>query len=165
MKNDLHDDYDVLRPLADKGNVRAQYNLGVKYYHGRGVGQNYAEAAKWWRQAAEHGLVEAQYDLGLLCYHGQGVREDKVAAAKWWLLAADQGYVDAQFNIGGMYETGQGIAKDPVLAYFWLSLAARPEDKGAAETLNVLATKLQSEQLAEAKRLIAGWKPRQNTSE
>ncbi len=41
------------RPLAKQGNAKAQNNLGVMYYNGQGVPQDYAEAVKWWRKAAE----------------------------------------------------------------------------------------------------------------
>ena len=33
-----------------------QYQLGIKYYNGDGVFQDYTEAAKWYRLAAEQGL-------------------------------------------------------------------------------------------------------------
>jgi TPR repeat protein len=39
----------LIRPLADKGNADAQYNLGVLYEKGQGVPQDYAEAMKWYR--------------------------------------------------------------------------------------------------------------------
>ncbi len=45
-------------PLADQGIVGAQFNLGLMYYTGQGVPQNYAEAAKWYRRAANRGLAE-----------------------------------------------------------------------------------------------------------
>ena len=32
------------RPLAEQGDAQAQYNLGLMYYHGTGVSQDYAEA-------------------------------------------------------------------------------------------------------------------------
>ncbi|MCX8201638.1 MAG: SEL1-like repeat protein [Candidatus Caldarchaeum sp.] len=35
----------------------AQYNLGIMYAMGRGVLQNDAQAALWWRKAAEQGLA------------------------------------------------------------------------------------------------------------
>ena len=38
-----------LRPLAEQGNVVAQYLFGVMYASGRGVPQSFAEAAKWYR--------------------------------------------------------------------------------------------------------------------
>lgn len=48
---------------AMQGNSRAQYNLGVMYKYGKGVEQNAAEAAKWYRLAAEQDYTSAQYVL------------------------------------------------------------------------------------------------------
>jgi TPR repeat protein len=55
------------RKAAEKGNAKAQYNLGWCYANGQGVPQNYTEAVKWWRKAAEQGDASAQYNLGV-CY-------------------------------------------------------------------------------------------------
>ena len=46
--------------LAEQGVAEAQYNLGMMYYTGSGVHQDYAEALRWFRQAAEQGHAEAQ---------------------------------------------------------------------------------------------------------
>ena len=43
----------LFRPLADQGDAPAQNALGVMYQNGRGVPQDYAETAKWYRKAAE----------------------------------------------------------------------------------------------------------------
>ncbi len=48
--------YQELRPLAERGNARAQNSLGLMYRYGRGVRQDYGEAAKWYRKAAERGM-------------------------------------------------------------------------------------------------------------
>src|SRR5687768_10835564 len=37
----------LMVPLADAGDVRAQYNLGTMYNNALGVRQDYKEAAKW----------------------------------------------------------------------------------------------------------------------
>ena len=39
----------ILRPLAAQGNAEAQNNIGVLYYKGLGVTQDYQEALKWYR--------------------------------------------------------------------------------------------------------------------
>ena len=54
------------RLAADQGDASAQYNLGVMYHFGKGVPQNYAEAAKWYRLAADQGNANAQHSLGLM---------------------------------------------------------------------------------------------------
>ena len=45
----------LLRPLAEQGIADAQYNLGVMYYNGWGVPQDYSAAVSWYRKAAEQG--------------------------------------------------------------------------------------------------------------
>ena len=46
------------QPLAEQGDAVAQHNLGVLYRNGQGVPQDYAEALKWYRQAAEQYLQD-----------------------------------------------------------------------------------------------------------
>ncbi len=73
-----------------------QYNLGIMYDNGRGVPQDYVEAAKWYRKAAEQGYVDAQYNLGTMYGQGKGVSRDFVQAQLWFTLAGSQGNVTAQ---------------------------------------------------------------------
>ena len=61
------------RPLADQGDVKAQFNLGVMYQLGQGVPQDYAEAAKWYRLAADQGFAPAKFNLASMYIKGQGV--------------------------------------------------------------------------------------------
>lgn len=73
------------RPLADHGNVDAQFSLGVMYRFGQGVPMDYAEAMKWFRLAAEQGHAPAQSFLGDMYYHfGRGVEQDYTEAVKWY---------------------------------------------------------------------------------
>ena len=55
---------------------------------GREVGQDFAEAAKWYAKAADLGYPFAQFKLGQLYRDGQGVAQDYVQAEKWLSLAA-----------------------------------------------------------------------------
>ncbi len=55
------------------------------YAKGRGVDQDYAEAAKLFRQAAERVSAPAERALGMLYFRGQGVPWNLFQAAKWWL--------------------------------------------------------------------------------
>ena len=43
------------KALAEKGDHVAQYNMGVRYYHGLGVAKDFVQAVSWWRKAAEQG--------------------------------------------------------------------------------------------------------------
>lgn len=77
----------ILVPLAERGNPEAQAYLGFMFETGRGVPQNYTEAAYWYRRSAEQGFSGAQYSLGLLYDRGFGVPRDIVEASKWLNLA------------------------------------------------------------------------------
>src|SRR3954468_6673018 len=74
-------------PLAEQGDPAAQTYLGFMFETGRGLPQNYTEAAIWYRRAAEQGDSLAQYSLGLLYDRGHGVPQDIVEASKWLNLS------------------------------------------------------------------------------
>jgi uncharacterized protein len=78
----------IFLPLGLAGDARAQSYLGYMYSTGRGVPQNYAAAAYWYRRAADQGETTAQYMLGLLYDKGQGVAQNYIEAHKWLNLAA-----------------------------------------------------------------------------
>ena len=71
------------RPLAERGDATAQFNLGIMYDTGLGVPQDYAEAARWYRKAADQGNATAQFNLGFMYSNGRGVPQDYAKAVKW----------------------------------------------------------------------------------
>jgi TPR repeat protein len=80
----------LLLPLAEHGNARAQTYVGYMYANGRGLPQDYIAAARWYRHASEQGVAVAQFALGLMYDKGQGVPQDYVLAYKWLNLATAQ---------------------------------------------------------------------------
>jgi uncharacterized protein len=89
LKRDTYQTADTaLQRSAEQGTARAQAVLCFDYLYGRGVPQNYREAAYWCRRAADQGNSEGQYLLGLMYNKGQGVPEDFFQAYKWLDLAA-----------------------------------------------------------------------------
>src|SRR5579859_5772774 len=79
------------QPLADRGSEAAEFNLGLLYYDGTGVPQNYSEAAQWFEKAADQGYVKAQYNLGEMYAVGKGVKRDYVQSYKWLSICAASG--------------------------------------------------------------------------
>ena len=63
-----------LHSAGRAGRPAAQTYLGFMFETGRGVPQNYTEAAMWYRRAAEQGDSLAQYSLGLLYDRGRACR-------------------------------------------------------------------------------------------
>ena len=78
------------------GHAKAQYNLGMLYYSGEGVGRDLKEAAMWYRKSAGQGVPQAQYSLANCYYKGEGVQQDNKEAVRWYRAAADQGLEDAK---------------------------------------------------------------------
>lgn len=80
----------VILARAQRGDPRAEARLGLLYSTGRGLPQNFAEAAKWFYRAATHGNTDAQYELGMAYNKGQGVPRDYVLSYLWLDLSAAQ---------------------------------------------------------------------------
>ncbi len=141
------------RPLAQQGDARAQYNLGVIYSKGQGVPQDYAEALHWYRQAAEQGDASGQFGLGGMYLDGRGVPRDYAEAVRWYRQAAEQGDARAQINLSGMYLDGRGVPRDYVQAHMWISLAATQGHEDARTLRDLLSARMTPAQLADAQRL------------
>ena len=125
-----------LETLANKGNVKAQLNLGAIYYEGRrGVKKNPQEAFKWIEKAAKKGNAQAQDYLGVLYSRGDGVKQSYPDALIWHSLAAKQGYANAQFNLGITYHQGKGIKQNYKEALKWYKLAAEQNHTQAQTNL------------------------------
>ncbi len=114
----------LMRPLADAGNTRAQTYLGVMYDNGQGVPQDDAQAVTWYRKAADQGDARAQTNLGAAYETGRGVAQDLRRAADWYRKAADQHHVAAEYILGKMYSTGRGVPQDYGQAAEWFRKAA-----------------------------------------
>ena len=107
-----------LKANAEKGNAKAQYNLGICYHEGQGVAKDYVQAVNWFRKAAEQGFAAAQFALGSEYRKGEGVSKNIAETVKWFRKAAEQNSAEAQFNLGGCYVMGEGVKKPlPFHAY------------------------------------------------
>jgi TPR repeat protein len=148
------------RLAAEQGDAMAQYILGFAYDKGEGVPKDDAEAVKWYRRAAEQGLAMAQFSLGLMYANGEGVPKDDAEAAKWCRLAAEQGDAHAQYILSGMFARGDGVPTNNVSAYSWASLAAASGHEKAKTRRDFLSKQMTREQIAEAQRITAEFKPK-----
>ena len=93
------------------------------YAKGRGVPQDYAEAAKWFHKGAEKGSGSAQVKLGAAYVLGRGVPQDYVVAHMWFNLAAAQGEKFAAKARDGIAKkmTPADVSKAQRMAKEWLA--------------------------------------------
>ena len=110
----------IWRPLADKGDHDAAFNLGQAYRLGRGVPADSGEAKKWFERAARAGHLDAQVSLGLLLFD----IGDRATALLWLKRAADRGEPRAMLVTGTALFNGDGMKRDPILGYAYVSRAA-----------------------------------------
>ena len=150
----------AFRPLAEKGQLLAQYVVGLMYANGQGVPRDYAQAMKWHRKAADQGEAKAQFSVGLMYFKGLGTKRDYAEAFKWYRRAADQGDPTAQYNLGAMYAKGEAGTRDPVAAQMYYSLAAARGLKAAAAAKATLAKSMSTSQIAEAEKRARAWHPK-----
>jgi len=141
------------RPLAERGDARAQTLVGIMYENGRGVPQNDAQAVKWYQLAAEQGYAFARYNLGGMYKNGRGVPQDYTEAVRLYRLSAEQGHALAQTNLGVLYVSGFGVQQDSVLAHMWFNLGAANGNEFGAENRESIAREMTSQEIEKAQAL------------
>ena len=124
----------IWRPLAEKGDADAEFNLGQAYRLGRGVPTNLAAAKTWFERAADQGHIDAETTLGLLLFQSN----DQAEGLKWLKKAADQGEPRALLVYGTALVNGDGVTQDPVLGYAYVSRSAEQGLEPAKQTLDQL---------------------------
>ena len=125
------------QPLAEEGNMVAQFSLGMMYHEGYGVQKNEIEAANWFMKSAEQGFAPAQFNLGNAYKFGRGLQKNTEMAIDWWHKAAEQESSSAQFNLAIAYYYGDGVAKNEEEGMKWFRKAAannHPEARKKLET-------------------------------
>jgi cell division septation protein DedD len=120
QKGDTAQAVAIWRPLAEKGDADAAFNLGQAYRLGRGVNLDLAQAQTWLERAARKGHVDAQTTLGLLLFQNG----NQTAGMRWLNGAAEAGEPRALLMVGTALYNGDGITRDPVRAYAYVSRAA-----------------------------------------
>ena len=145
-----HADYSraaaIWRPLAEKGDADAAFNLGQAYRLGRGVPTNLAAAQTWFERAAAKGHVDAQATLGLMLFENG----DRAGGIRWLRKAAEKGEPRSLLVYGTALFNGDGVKQDPILGYAYVSRAAAQGLAPAQATLEQLNQILPVEQRKKA---------------
>ncbi len=109
--------FDELKAAAERGEVRAQFDLAERYFRGQGVTRDLGLAVLWYLKSARQGHAGAQYKMFVCLNHGAGIKADKTAAFGWLQKAVGQGHPRAYHSMGIIHEYGEhGQPKDPLAA-------------------------------------------------
>jgi len=149
----------IWRPLAEKGDADAAFNLGQAYRLGKGVVIDLAQAQNWLERAARKGHVDAQTTLGLLLFQNG----NRVSAMRWLSLAAEAGEARALLMVGTALYNGDGVPEDHVKAYAYVSRAAAqglpPAQATLADMDAVMPLDQRKKGVALAQEMVAAKKP------
>jgi len=139
------------RPLADRGDADAQYNLGQAYKLGRGVPLNMNLAEQWYERAARQGHSQAGANLGLILFQNGRRRE----AMPYIERAAADGDPRAQYVLGTALFNGDVVARDWPRAWAMMSRAAADGLPPAVQQLQAMNQHLSAEDRARGEQLAA----------
>ena len=156
-RGDYSPAFTLIEKLAEQGDAKAQYNLGLMYDKGDGTPQNYKAAIKWYTKSAEQGHAKAQNNLGAMYYEGEGTPQDYKAAIKWYTKSAEQGNAHAQYNLGVMYDNGFGTPQDYVMAYMHWNIAAANGHEDAKTNRDRVEDMMTPNQIEQAQQLTKEW--------
>jgi uncharacterized protein len=122
--------------------------------------KDYKTAMNIVKSPALNGDAEAQYLFGGMYSSGLGVPQNESEASKWLHMAANQGLAEAQHNMGHYYYNGVAVSQDFIQAHMWYNLAAAQGEDGAKKDRDLLTSMMTTQQIAEAQKLAASWKPK-----
>lgn len=144
-------------PLAQEGDMTAQFCIGRMYANGFGVMMDDAEALKWYGLAAGSGHAEAQFSLAVMHANGWGVPMNDEEAAKFYRLSAEQGFVQAISALAYVTYRGIGVEEDLAQGYMWYHVAAELGDFSAISNRDTLREQLSQEDVLNAEAEAAKW--------
>ena len=81
-----------MQTAIDQGYPNAMEEMGVWYWTGECVPQNFKEAVRLFKHGANMKHPPAQYALGRMYYEGEGVSQNYILAHSWFILGSINGY-------------------------------------------------------------------------
>lgn len=81
----------IMKEKADKGDAVAQNQMGVWYYVGKKVKQDYKVALDWWAKSAKQNNPDAIGNMAMCYQLGNGIKKDSVMAMTLYKSAIKKG--------------------------------------------------------------------------
>ncbi|MBN2506269.1 MAG: nitronate monooxygenase [Verrucomicrobia bacterium] len=160
----------ALHATAHQGDANAQFNLGLYYSSAGGETPDFAQAARWYRQAADQDHVLAQFNLGIMFARGHGMLADDAAAAAWLRRAAEGGDAGGQHYLGVRCHRASldplrlDAGESRIEAYKWLHLAAAQGYNGSLTACQRLTLTMSRAEVGEGNQRAAAFVARKPAS-
>ena len=90
------DDFVYDLSLATQGVSVSQYNTGVNYSIGRGIGKDIEKAVYWYQRASEQGHSKAPFNIAIFYADGVNIEPDSKLALESFLIAEARGNLYAK---------------------------------------------------------------------
>ena len=133
----------LLKRIADRGHVLAQYTLADCYANGIGTvrgKQDFDRAFPLFILAAKHGHVDACYRAGTCCENGWGCRRDSAKAVQFFRKAGAAQHPGAMYRLGLAELNGElGLSKNVREGVKWLKRSAEHATAEFPHALHELA--------------------------
>lgn len=120
-----------LRAAALAGDAVAAYEIGARWFEGRGVAPSGEQAQRWFELSVAKGSIHAAYRLGSMHEKGQGIPKNLNEARRLYLIAAEAGHAKAMHNLAVLHAEGIDGKPDMRAAARWFRLAA---DRGVRDS-------------------------------
>lgn len=105
--------FELIKAMADQGNVEAQFYLSTFYLTGQGTEVSERLAFQYAKLAAAQGMPEAQYNLAVFYQNAIGTNKLQNEVNKYYYLAAEQSLAPAYHILAESY-----WKKDESLKYY-----------------------------------------------
>jgi localization factor PodJL len=128
----------ALRTAAMAADPTAAYEIGSRWFEGRGVQTNTVEARRWFEIALAHGYAQAAYRLGNIYEKGYGTAKNGAEARRYYTVAAEAGHAKAMHNLAVLYSEGIDGKPDYKTAARWFRMAADRNVRDSQYNLGVL---------------------------
>ena len=114
----------ILFDSAQRGNAIACRYVGIIYFHGLDVQQDYTTALKYFDIASYQGDLISQYKIAEIYQYGYGVDINPEIAFKYFKMAADYEVHLAQYWVALKLQHGDGVEKNLNESIKWYQSAA-----------------------------------------
>lgn len=125
-----------MRKAAENMYYPAQLYLGVAYFYGEGVPQDYRQAVYWLNEGIPSSYTPGHIPLNAL--YDKAHPADRVHSQTWYRKTAQRVMAKVQYNFGVWYYNGYHLLKDHNLALEWYRRAAAQGLAEAQDAIGVM---------------------------